>query len=221
MKKLIDDNKIGKIFMGDAYIKWYRTQEYYDSGAWRGTLALDGGGVLINQAIHTIDLLQWFMGDVDSIFGNIATLTHQYLEGEDNGQAVLQFKTGAMGVIEASTSVRPAQARRIEIHGEKGSVVLDGDELKIWHEDQTEEKPKQDASSQKESMGASSPLGGFSIEPHKNQFAAIADTIFSDKTPPVPGPESLKSLAIVLAIYESAKRHAPIDFEQFMQDSSN
>jgi len=221
MKKLIDDNQFGKIFMGDAYIKWYRTQEYYDSGAWRGTLALDGGGVLINQAIHTIDLLQWFMVNVDSIFGNVATLTHQRLEGEDNANAVLQFKSGAMGVIEASTSIRPAQARRIEIHGEKGSVVLDGDELKIWREDQTEGKPRQDASSQKESMGASSPLGGFSIEPHKNQFAAIADAVFSNKTPPVSGPESLKSLAIVLAIYESAKRHAPIDFEQFMQDSSN
>ena len=221
MKQMIDDNEIGRIFMGDGYIKWYRTQEYYDSGAWRGTLALDGGGVLINQAIHTIDLLQWYMGAVDSIFGNIATLSHQRLEGEDNAIAILQFKNGAMGVIEASTSIQPAQARRIEIHGSKGSLILNGDELQVLIEGQKDNEPKKDELPTKESMGASSPLGGFSIEPHKNQFVAIADAIFSNKIPPVSGPESLKSLAIVLAIYESAKIQIPVDFEQFLRDSAN
>lgn len=131
LKRQIDKNKLGTLFMGDAYIKWFRSQEYYDSGAWRGTFELDGGGVLINQAIHTIDLLQWLMGDVETVFGQVGTFTHERMEGEDNAVATLCFKNGAIGVIVGSTSVQPAQSRRIELHGEKGSAVIDDNNVKI------------------------------------------------------------------------------------------
>ena len=116
LKQQLDNNVIGKLFMGDAYVKWFRSQEYYDSGMWRGTLKLDGGGALINQSIHTIDLLQWFMGDVESIYGQTGTFTHDNIEGEDNAVATLRFKNGAIGVIEGSTSVQPSRSRRIELH---------------------------------------------------------------------------------------------------------
>ena len=213
LKSKFDKQEFGKIFMGDANIKWFRGQDYYDSGEWRGSLALDGGGVLINQAIHTIDLLQWFMGDVESVYGKIATLTHQKLEGEDNAVAVLKFKSGALGVIQGSTSIQPAQPRKIEFHGEKGTVVIDGDDVILLKIDsilssQGKKKP---------ASGASSPLAGFSIEPHKNQFESIAKAISNGTEPPVSGKESLKSLAIVQAIYESSKTNSPIKIDDYLK----
>ncbi len=192
LKKQLDKDALGNLFMGDAYIKWYRSQEYYNSGAWRGTIALDGGGVLINQAIHTVDLLQWLMGDVENIFAQTGTFTHK-LEGEDNAVATLRFKNGAIGVIEASTSVQPAQPRRIEIHGEKGSVVVNGDDVEISIVGEADDENTAD-DGDVHSAGASSPFSGFSIEPHKKQFEAIVEAINNDETPPVSGEESIKSL---------------------------
>ncbi len=211
LKKQIEQNEIGNIFMGDAYIKWFRNQEYYDSGAWRGTFELDGGGVLINQGIHTIDLLQWLMGDVETIYGKIGTFTHKNLEGEDNAVAVIKYKSGAIGVIEGSTSVQPAQSRRIELHGKNGSVTIDNNDVKISIGDkqQTEDKNVK-------TTGASSPLDGFSIEPHKMQFEAIVNAINTNSAPPVSGEDSLKSLAIVLAIYESSKLNTEINLDAFI-----
>jgi predicted dehydrogenase len=202
--------------MADASIKWYRTQEYYDSGEWRGTLALDGGGVLINQGIHTIDLLQWLMGGVQAVYGQTGIFTHNRLEGEDNAAAVLRFNNGAIGTIQGSTSILPAQARKIEIHGKKGSAVLEGDTARILIGDQILNPPAVQGS-KKEASGSSSPLAGFSIEPHRNQFEAIAAAVRRGDDPPVTGRESLDSLSIVLAIYESAKTSSIINLNEFMK----
>ena len=216
LKMQLDQEKIGKLFMGAAYIKWYRSQEYYDGGDWRGTFALDGGGVLINQAIHTIDLLQWLMGGVETIFGHIGTFTHDRLEGEDNAVAALRFKDGAIGIIEGSTSIQPAKARKIEIHGTNGTAILDGDVAKILVGDQVFE-PETSPKKPPAATGSSSPLAGFSIEPHQSQFEAIAASIRLGEDPPVSGPESLDSLAIVLAIYESSKTESVINLDEFMK----
>jgi len=213
MKKRIEDGDLGKLFLGDAYVKWFREQAYYDSAGWRGTLALDGGGALINQAIHTIDLLQWMMGEVESIFGRIGTLTHERLEGEDNAVAVLQFRNGALGVIEGSTSVQPAMPRRLEIHGQKGTAILTGDIAEV----QTAGSSKNGSAARPQSSGAASPLQGFSTEPHRQQFDAIAGAIARHEAPPVSGEEAMKSLAIVLAIYESARTNQPVHLRHFME----
>ena len=213
LKRKLDEQEIGYLFLGDAYIKWFRDQDYYDSGAWRGTLALDGGGVLINQAIHTIDLLQWFMGDVESIYGKTSTSTHERLEGEDNAVAVVRYKSGALGVIEGSTSIQPALPRRIELHGENGTITLNGDDVKMLKTGAQETKDQERKST---ASGASSPLAGFSVDPHRFQFEAIADAINEGKEPPVSGKESLKSLAIVLAIYESSKSDLPVNMDNFL-----
>lgn len=215
LKRKLDEQVIGKLCMGDAYIKWFRGQDYYDSGAWRGTLALDGGGVLINQAIHTIDLLQWFMGDVESVYGITGTLTHKRLEGEDNAVAVVKYKSGALGVIEGSTSIQPALPRSIGLHGENGTITLNGDDVKIIKADEKEPE-KQEINST--ASGASSPLAGFSIDPHRFQFEAISDAINEGREPPVSGKESLKSLAIVLAIYKSAKSNVSVNMDEFLRD---
>ena len=217
LKRQIEKNKFGTLFMGDAYIKWFRTQDYYDSGAWRGTFELDGGGVLINQAIHTIDLLQWLMGDVESVFGQVGTFTHERMEGEDNAVATLRFKSGAIGVIEASTSVQPAQSRRIELHGEKGSAVIEDNNVKISVTGKSQDEDETDKDSAVKSTGSSSPLGGFSIEPHKKQFEAIVNAINKNEKPPVSGNESMKSLAIVMAIYESSRTNATVFLDDLIE----
>lgn len=207
--------------MGDAYVKWFRSQGYYDSGEWRGTTRLDGGGVLINQSIHTIDLLQWFMGDVESIYGQTGTFTHDNLEGEDNAVATLRFKSGAIGVIEGSTSVQPSRSRRIEIHGENGTATVDDDSVTIQF---TGGEAEKDNNADKEKLagaGSNSPLAGFSIDPHKDQFDAIAESVEINEDPPVAGEESVKSLAIVLAVYKSSKTNQPVILDDFLKASSS
>ena len=216
MKRRIDAGELGDIFLGDAYIKWFRTQEYYDSAQWRGTYALDGGGVLINQAIHTIDLLLWIMGEVETIYAEIGTFTHERIEGEDTAVAVLRFQNGALGVIEGSTSIRPANARRLEIHGKNGTAILTGDALSFFGEGSSQSKSITNQKSPEKS-GASSPLQDFSIAPHEKQFEAIVDALDQDKIPPVSGKESLVSLVIILAIYESAKKGHPVTLTEFIK----
>lgn len=214
LKSLIQENRLGKIFSAEASIKWFRSQEYYDSAEWRGTKNLDGGGVLINQAIHTIDLLYWLMGDVENIYAKTGTFTHTGIEGEDNAIAVLNFESGALGLINASTSIQPAQPRRIEIHGEKGTAILNGDMLELNLIDTPTEAT--DVSQKAGASGAADPFSGFLIEPHKRQFEEIITAIDKNETPIVSGEESLKSLAIVTAIYESASINKPVNIDEFL-----
>ncbi|MEZ6116941.1 MAG: Gfo/Idh/MocA family oxidoreductase [Pirellulaceae bacterium] len=115
MKKAVDAGRFGRLTMGDAYVKWYRTQEYYDSGAWRGTWKLDGGGALMNQAIHSVDLLAWLMGPAESITAHTTTLAHERIAVEDVAVATIRFENGALGVIEASTASYPGYLKRIRV----------------------------------------------------------------------------------------------------------
>jgi predicted dehydrogenase len=209
LKNRLQSEQLGKVFLADAYIKWYRSQEYYDSANWRGTFALDGGGVLINQAIHTIDLLQWIVGEVESVSAHTATYTHKDIEGEDTAVAVLRFKNGAIGVIEGSTSVKPAMERRIEIHGARGSAILKGENLIFW-DDGTPESKIDIKEGKNEAIGTDAPMQNFSLFAHKNQFLAIIDALRKNEDPPVSGSESLRSLAIIAAIYKSAKTGIPV-----------
>lgn len=211
MKKSIDEGKLGKIFLADASVKWFRDQAYYDSAPWRGTVAQDGGGVLINQAIHTIDLLQWMLGDVKTIFGQTGTFTHKRMEGEDTAVASLRFQSGALGVIQASTSIKPAVNRRITIHGEKGTAALSGNTFRMTTDDDESSEYTMQEDSRK--TGSASPLQNFSVGPHQRQFEAIFEAIGNDAVPPVSGGESLKSLAVVLSVYESAKKSAPVEIQ--------
>ena len=124
MKQAIDKGRFGRLTLGGSYVKWFRTQEYYDSGAWRGTWELDGGGALMNQAIHSVDLLTWLMGPAKSITARTSTLAHERIDVEDVAVASIEFENGALGVIEASTAVYPGYLKRIEIHGTHGTAVF-------------------------------------------------------------------------------------------------
>ena len=132
MRRAVDAGRFGRLTVGDAFVKWYRSQEYYDSGAWRGTWELDGGGALMNQAIHTVDLLSWLMGPVAEIRAQTGLLAHRRIDVEDVAMAVLQFENGALGVIQGTTSVTPGYPRRLMINGDKGSIELVEGDITIW-----------------------------------------------------------------------------------------
>src|SRR5712692_1691504 len=132
LKKAVDTGRFGRLTLGETTCKWWRPQSYYDVGGWKGTRALDGGGALMNQAIHNVDLLLWLMGPVTHINGFTATLAHERIEVEDTAVACFRFASGALGVIQASTSVHPGHPKTIAIHGDKGSAVIEQDDLVRW-----------------------------------------------------------------------------------------
>src|SRR5579864_1916721 len=129
---LVEEQAFGRLVLGNAAVPWWRSQAYYDSGDWRGTWQLDGGGVLMNQSIHSIDLLQWFMGPVRSIYAYTDTLAHR-METEDVAVAVLHFENGALGTIAATTGAYPGVTTRIEIFCDRGSAVIEDDNLSYLH----------------------------------------------------------------------------------------
>src|SRR5215472_8205174 len=130
LRGLIDGGRLGRLVAGDAIVKWYRSQEYYDSGDWRGTWSLDGGGSLMNQGVHYTDLLQWMMGPVERVFARTATAVHERIEVEDIAIAVLQFAGGAVGVLQASTAAYPGLPERLEVTGTGGTVVVEAGRLR-------------------------------------------------------------------------------------------
>ncbi|MCI0493725.1 Gfo/Idh/MocA family oxidoreductase [candidate division KSB1 bacterium] len=201
LKKAVRQEQLGRLILGDAYVKWHRTQEYYEKGGWRGTLKGDGGGALINQSIHTIDLLQWIMGPVKTVYGKVGTFSHK-IEGEDLGLALLTFENGAMGVIEGSTSTYPGFSERLEIHGENGTVILEGGEVKTW-EIQGKKEQSEKFTLKEKTGGASDPMA-ISIEGHLAQYRDFIDAIENDREPLVNGIEGRKALEIVRAIYQSS-----------------
>src|SRR5690242_19258439 len=124
--------RFGRLTLGETTCKWWRPQSYYDEGGWKGTKALDGGGALMNQAIHNVDLLLWLMGPVTHLTGFTATLAHERIEVEDTAVACLRFKNGALGVIQATTSVHPGLPKTVAVHGDRGTVVIEQDDLLRW-----------------------------------------------------------------------------------------
>ncbi len=208
MKKAVDAGRFGKITLGDAYVKWFRSQEYYDSGAWRGTWKLDGGGALMNQAIHSVDLLLWLMGDVEEISAMVATMTHERIEVEDVAVANLKFKNGALGVIEATTTAFPGSLKRIEISGSGGTAVLEEEDIIQW--DFSKETPEDQTV--RETMVGKTQTGGGAADPasighhgHTRLFEEVVSAINEDRKSILDGYEGRRSVEVIQAIYESAR----------------
>jgi len=208
LKQAIDTRRFGRLTLGDTYVKWWRTQEYYDSGGWRGTWKLDGGGALMNQSIHNVDLLYWLMGEVESVSALTATLAHERIEVEDTAVAVLRFKSGALGVIEAATSAYPGLSKRTEIHGDRGSVRVEQDDITLW---EFQEKVPSDndilaGMAKAGSQGGGSDPRGISHEGHRDQLTDFLQAIDTGRPPLVDGREGRKSVEIIRAIYQSARQ---------------
>jgi len=208
IKKAIDGKRFGKITMGDAYVKWFRTQQYYDSGKWRGTWELDGGGALMNQAVHSVDLLTYFMGPVVEVTAQWGTLAHERIAVEDTVVATLKFANGALGVIEASTAAYPGYLKRIEISGSEGTAVMEEEDIKVW--DFAKKNKKDEAvharmASSKSSGGGASDPTAIGYHGHTKQFADMVDAIKKNRAPAVDGNEGRRSIEIILAIYKAAE----------------
>ena len=213
IKKAIQARRLGKIVLAEAQIKWHRTQEYYDSGKWRGTWALDGGGAMMNQGIHAIDLLQWLMGDVSEVFARTATLSHERIEVEDTAAVVLKFKNDAIGVIQATTSAYPGFLKKIEICGSKGCITLEEENIITWkfaeELPEDEEIRRKYSSANKTGGGASDPKA-IGHHGHKMLFESFVNSVLEDKPVDIDGTEGRKAVEIIEAAYRSAKSNSPV-----------
>jgi len=212
LKAAVDARRFGRLALCSAYIKWYRKPEYYQD-SWHGSLALDGGGALMNQGIHAIDLLQWLAGMPVEVSAFKTRRLHVGIEAEDTAVAVVRFPDGALGSVEGSTAAYPGFKRRIEICGEKGSAVLEDDHLIRWEFREPAEGDAQTAAagSRGEEMqsGAGAP-DKISYHGHLLQLQDLIDSIRENRPPFVDGRESRNAVALIRAIYASAESGAPV-----------
>ena len=210
-KAAVDAGRLGQLVMADAYVKWHRPQSYYDS-SWHGGWEDDGGGALMNQAIHTIDLLQWLAPPVANVIARTAILAHDNMETEDTAAAVLTYANGAMGVIQGATSCWPGDGARLELHGTRGTIILEEGQIITWK--------LQDAASDEEARmlnletgtgsGAADPKA-IGTELHRRQVADMVDAIRNGRPPAVDAAEARKSVEIIRAIYHAAAQGRAID----------
>jgi len=209
-KTAVDAGCFGTLTSASAYVKWYRDQAYYDSGAWRGTWELDGGGALMNQSIHTIDALLYLAGPVKSVQANSACLAHTGIEVEDIAVAILEFENGARGVIEGSTCTwsKGGHPARVQLSGTEGSVFLADEAFELWefmHETDADTEIRaayqQGANA---GMGANDP-SAINFYQHQRNFEEVASAILTGREPSTSATEARKSVALIQAIYHSAQ----------------
>jgi UDP-N-acetyl-2-amino-2-deoxyglucuronate dehydrogenase len=208
LKAAIDNGKFGRLTLGETTCKWWRPQSYYDDGGWKGTQALDGGGALMNQAIHNVDLLQWMMGPVTHIAGLTAMLAHERVEVEDTAVACLRFKNKALGIIQATTSVYPGLPKTIAVHGDRGTAVIEQDDILRWEftPETSEDRQILERFAKKTgASGGSSNPAAISHVGHTRQLSDFVRAIEENRPPLVDGREGRRAVEIVLAIYRSAR----------------
>jgi predicted dehydrogenase len=207
LKNAVDARRFGRMTLAEAYVKWFRSQDYYDSGAWRGTWELDGGGALMNQAIHSVDLLTWLAGPVIEVRAHTARLAHERIEVEDTAVATLRFESGALGVIEASTAVFPGDLKRIELHGSAGSAAMEEEDIVSWDfaEPTAEDAAlKQQLSEKISTAGGASDPKAIGHHGHAALFANVLASIEGREPLLCDGSEGRRSVEIILAIYAAA-----------------
>ncbi|HZV89339.1 MAG TPA: Gfo/Idh/MocA family oxidoreductase [Candidatus Binatus sp.] len=210
LKGWLDQGLLGKILFVDARVKWYRPPEYYANSRWRGSLALDGGGALINQGVHTIDLLLWLLGDIVRVQARTATLLHK-IEAEDTAVATLEFASGALGIFHATTAAYPGYPRRVEISGTAGTVILEHDRIIAANLQSTPAAATISAdlaalneSAKDENQSASSAA----VTDFRGHQAVLEDflaAIQQNRAPACDGLEGRRSIALIEAIYRAAK----------------
>ncbi|MBE7031655.1 MAG: Gfo/Idh/MocA family oxidoreductase [Ruminococcaceae bacterium] len=208
IKKLLEDGVIGKITLAEASLKYYRDQEYYDSGEWRATWELDGGGALMNQGVHGIDMLSWIMGGIHSVYARCETLVWD-VEVEDTAVVSVKFKNGAIGVIQGTTTAYPGLDTIFSFHGPDGSISFGDNCVYKWRlKDETIEEPEILGSMGGENCQYSTTNYG-----HTVQIEDMAMAVIEDRDPMITGEEARKSVGLILAIYESARTGKEIIIE--------
>jgi predicted dehydrogenase len=213
IKKAITDGRFGRLTLGDAVVKWYRSDEYYASGDWRGTWKFDGGGALMNQSIHYVDLIQDLMGPIESVSAHCSTIVKN-IEVEDTAVAIVKFKNGALGTIEGTTTAYPGLESVIAVHGEYGSAIIDGESLVTWQF--ADELPEDDEIRKKlnitNSSGAADPTKSLSSAGHQLQIEDMVQAVNKDREPMVNGESGKKAVEIIRAIYQSSDNNGKTVF---------
>ncbi len=199
IKQLVSDGELGTVALASVYVKWFRDAEYYDPSSWRGSWDTAGGGVLINQAIHAMDVLCWLIGDVRSVVGYAGARVHD-IEVEDTAAAALRFANGAFGVVEASTTTYPQTDERIEIAGSRGTVTIDGGKI-VKHELADSDAGIPDLSLEDARFRGKSYYG----MSHPRVIEDFVTAVCDGRPPAVDGREGRKVLEVIFAIYESAR----------------
>lgn len=242
VREAVDAGALGRLTSGVATVPWWRGQEYYDSGAWRGTWALDGGGSLMNQSVHAIDLLISFLGTPTEVFGYTATLSHERIEVEDTAVGCVRFDSGALGVIHGTTAAWPGLSVRVQVHGDRGSAIIEGDELVTLRRDRApravvtpadgvDARPGASAAQDDghahpaaSETGSPGPDGAVTTAPtdaaepeptHVRQYEDLARAIRTGSSVRVGIPEARTALAVITGLYASARTHAPVSLPRF------
>jgi predicted dehydrogenase len=208
VKAAIDAGGLGRLTLGTISVPYLRQQSYYDSAAWRGTWALDGGGALMNQGIHLLDLLVWYMGDAAEVRASTATLAHA-IEVEDCVTAALRFASGALGGVTATTAAAPGFPHRVEVYGDQGGVQIEGEEIVRWEAagiepSATGQAPRAERKEPVAAGAGASPTGIGAVG-HTRLLGDFVAAVREGRAPLIPGEEGRRSLALALAIYESAR----------------
>jgi UDP-N-acetyl-2-amino-2-deoxyglucuronate dehydrogenase len=206
LRRALDDGRLGNILQADAYVKWYRSAAYY-SRPIKGSWATEGGGALINQAIHQVDILLWLIGGVSEVFGYWQLHALHKIESEDVITAMLKYSSGATGVIQASTAFWPGYTERIEIHGTRGTAVISGDKLTTWDVENDSGDPA--PIDREVASGASDPMA-ISLAPFERQFLDFGDSIRIGRRPLSSGEDGYRALQLVDSVYKSCREGAPV-----------
>lgn len=204
LKQAIVEGRLGKLLYGSAIVPWFRSEEYYSDG-WHGTKALDGGGALINQSIHYIDLLIWMLGNPKQVFGWAENLGHKTLEVEDCASAVVKFENGAHGVIQGTTCTYAGHPHRLEIHGSKGNVIIAGDEIALW---EVEGEPVESNPGAGRAGGSADPRMGMlgeAVAAHAEQIGDLLAAIEEGRQPRLNGQEARRAVELIMAIYRASE----------------
>ncbi|MBX7104765.1 MAG: Gfo/Idh/MocA family oxidoreductase [Gemmataceae bacterium] len=208
LKAAVEVGRFGRLTVAETTCKWWRSQEYYDRGGWRGTLHLDGGGALMNQAVHNVDLLLWLMGPAEAVTGFTATLAHERIEVEDSAVAAVRFRSGALGVILAATSIHPGFPKTIALHGDRGSAVVEQEDVVTWTfaDDRPEDAGLRARFARKTgATGGASDPGAISHEYHARQLRDFVAAVREGRPASVDGREGRRSVELITALYESAR----------------
>jgi predicted dehydrogenase len=204
MHGAIAAGNLGDLSLGVVVLPYYRPQAYYEAADWRGTWALDGGGVLMNQGVHLVDLLVWFMGDPTAVQARAATL-HREIVAEDTLAAVLQFGNGALATITATTTAWPGFPHRVEVYGSAGGIQIEGESARQWRSAVAKERhPEQSARHSLPATGTASDPRGISLDGHVAVLSDFLRALQTGRPPRIDGIEGRRSLAAVLAIYDAA-----------------
>lgn len=230
--RAVAESRFGRLTSAVASMPWWRSQEYYDSAAWRGTWAMDGGGALMNQGVHTVDLLLWYLSKPESIHADTALLAHDRIAVEDVAVATITFESGALAVIMASTAAYPGLTVRLQLSGSSGTAIIDGDELAYFHSREGTETVGLSGlgrdGNQAENLRVKEPPRKFVVEDpiaypkgHIRQYQDILGAIREGRAPSVSISDAVLALAAIRAVYVSATLHQAVLFDDVVAGRYN